>query len=115
VKAGKKIEKLIGISLSSPKADLAARVARVFMLPANRAILNSAAAGIQLHLAGAAMPKYINNQKEIPAELGERNFICKVFSGILDGLSVSHPAMTMSDLQALVWHSERRLYDKAKG
>lgn len=56
----------------------------------------------------------IDGQKEIPAGPGERNWIRAVFHKALGDLNEAGISMTMSDLQALLWYPERRLYDTAK-
>ena len=57
----------------------------------------------------------------MPAGASERNFIRSVFSQALDRLNadpavsrVSNAGLTMSDLQALLWYPEKRLYDSSK-
>lgn len=56
----------------------------------------------------------IDGQKEVPAGPGERNWIRAVFHKALGDLNEVGISMTMSDLQALLWYPERRLYDTAK-
>ncbi len=56
----------------------------------------------------------LDGQKEVPAGPAERNWIRAVFHKALGDLHDSGISMTMSDLQALLWYPERRLYDTAK-
>ena len=56
----------------------------------------------------------MDGQKEAPSGPAERNWIRAVFSTALEQLRTDGLDMTMSDLQALLWYPERRLYDAAK-
>lgn len=56
----------------------------------------------------------MDGQKEAPSGPAERNWIRAVFSTALEQLRADGLDMTMSDLQALLWYPERRLYDAAK-
>lgn len=56
----------------------------------------------------------MDGQKEAPEGPGERNWIRAVFQTALEALRGDGLNMTMSDLQALLWYPERRLYDAAK-
>ena len=64
---------------------------------------------------------YLDGQVEQPAGGGERNFIRSIFRQALDRVNadpavsrVSNSGLTMSDLQALLWYPEKRLYDSSK-
>lgn len=70
--------------------------------------------GDEMRKAGNALTKYLDGQKEAPAGPPERGNIRKVFSRALGELQREYPALTMSDLQALLWYPEKRLYDAAK-
>lgn len=70
--------------------------------------------GDELRKGGIALTKYLDGQKEAPAGPPERGNIRKVFSQALAELQQQHPALTMSDFQALLWYPEKRLYDAAK-
>jgi hypothetical protein len=70
--------------------------------------------GDELRKAGNALTKYLDGQKEAPSGPPERGNIRKVFSQVLGELQKTYPALTMSDLQALLWYPEKRLYDAAK-
>ena len=74
-----------------------------------------------LRLVGNALAKYLDGQVEAPAGAKERDFIREVFKQALDRLNddprvsrISNAGLTMSDLQALLWYPEKRLYDTAK-
>ena len=70
--------------------------------------------GDELRKAGNALTKYLDGQKEAPSGPPERGNIRKVFAQVLGELQKDYPALTMSDLQALLWYPEKRLYDAAK-
>jgi hypothetical protein len=70
--------------------------------------------GDELRKAGNALTKYLDGQKEAPSGPPERGNIRKVFGQVLGELQKDYPALTMSDLQALLWYPEKRLYDAAK-
>lgn len=70
--------------------------------------------GDELRKAGNALTKYLDGQKETPSGPPERGNIRKVFAQVLGELQKTYPALTMSDLQALLWYPEKRLYDAAK-
>jgi hypothetical protein len=70
--------------------------------------------GDELRKAGNALTKYLDGQKEAPSGPPERGNIRKVFGQVLAELQKTYPALTMSDLQALLWYPEKRLYDAAK-
>ncbi|MCH9839234.1 hypothetical protein K0U83_26470 [bacterium] len=70
--------------------------------------------GDELRKAGNALTKYLDGQKEAPSGPPERGNIRKVFGQVLGELQKTYPALTMSDLQALLWYPEKRLYDAAK-
>jgi len=70
--------------------------------------------GDELRKGGNALTKYLDGQKEAPAGPPERGNIRKVFRQALAELQREHPALTMSDFQALLWYPEKRLYDAAK-
>lgn len=70
--------------------------------------------GDEMRKAGNALTKYLDGQKEAPSGPPERGNIRKVFSRALGELQREYPALTMSDLQALLWYPEKRLYDAAK-
>jgi hypothetical protein len=68
----------------------------------------------RLRLDGNGHANMLDGQKEAPAGPAERNWIRAVFTKALSELNTDGKAMTMSDLQALLWYPERRLYDAAK-
>jgi hypothetical protein len=101
---------------SDEQADaLAAAIQKTSMLPENRKVLNKTDAGESIRKSGNALFKYLDGQKEAPNGPAERDAIRDVFKEILKGLhSQGYQDMTMSDLQALLWYPEKRLYDIAK-
>lgn len=70
--------------------------------------------GDELRKVGNALTNYNDGQKEAPSGPPERGRIRKVFAQALGQLQENYPALTMSDLQALLWYPEKRLYDAAK-
>jgi hypothetical protein len=75
----------------------------------------------ELRKAANSLAKYRDGQVEAPAGAKERDFIRSVFTQALGRLNAepavtraSNTGLTMSDLQALLWYPEKRLYDTAK-
>jgi len=75
----------------------------------------------ELRKAANSLAKYRDGQVEAPAGAKERDFIRSVFTEALGRLNseptvtrASNAGLTMSDLQALLWYPEKRLYDTAK-
>jgi hypothetical protein len=102
------------LTVGDPDA-LALAIQKASMDPATREKFNKTQVGESLRKTGNALAKYLDGQKEAPAGPEERNFIRKVFSQILDEVrEKGFPSLTMSDLQALLWYPEKRLYDTAK-
>ena len=96
-------------------------IAKASMDPAWRSAINAIPGGQELRKAGNALAKYLDGQVEAPAGANERAFIRKVFQNALQRLQdapevrqQSNAPLTMSDLQALLWYPEKRLYDTAK-
>jgi hypothetical protein len=115
----KLMAKLIGTPLrrSMTRAELDAvslAVQKVTMKPDNRDVMDASPGSSRLRLDGNGHAKMLDGQKEAPAGPGERNWIRAVFTQALGELNTGGKAMTMSDLQALLWYPERRLYDAAK-
>lgn len=70
---------------------------------------------------GNGLSKYLDGQVEQPAGTKERAFIRGFFNKALQRLNEtpevrqnSNQVLTMSDLQALLWYPEKRLYDTSK-
>ena len=70
--------------------------------------------GDQLRKVGNSLALYLDGQKEAPSGPPERARIRKVMSQVLIKLQEQFPSLTMSDVQALLWYPEKRLYDSAK-
>ena len=70
--------------------------------------------GDELRKVGNSLAKYMDGQKEAPSGPPERARIRKVMAQALTNLQQQFPSLTMSDLQALLWYPEKRLYDSAK-
>ena len=108
--------------MSKQKTELlSAEIAKLSMDPAWRSAINAIPGGESLRKAGNGLAKYLDGQVEAPAGAKERTFIREVFQRGLkrlqDAPSVrqrSNDPLTMSDLQALLWYPEKRLYDTAK-
>jgi hypothetical protein len=96
-------------------------IAKESMSPAWRNQINAIPGGAELRKAGNGLAKYLDGQVEAPAGAAERTFIRSVFTKGLNKLQDMpeirqgrNEALTMSDLQALLWYPEKRLYDTAK-
>ncbi len=114
--AAAEFQKALGQRLTVGNLDaLAQAIQKASMDPATREKFNKTPVGESLRKTGNALAKYIDGQKEAPAGPEERNFIRQVFAQILDGVrEKGFASLTMSDLQALLWYPEKRLYDTAK-
>jgi hypothetical protein len=113
--AAAEFQKALGAKLNIGDLDgLAAAIQKASMDPATREQFNKTPVGENLRKTGNALAKYLDGQKEAPAGPEERNFIRKIFGQILTEVQKTHPQLTMSDLQALLWYPEKRLYDIAK-
>lgn len=73
-----------------------------------------ASIGDELRKVGNSLTGYLDGQKEAPSGPPERARIRKVMAQVLEQMQAQYPALTMSDLQALLWYPEKRLYDAAK-
>lgn len=100
---------------------LATQIAKLSMKPEWRTAINAIPGGVDLRTAGNGLAKYLDGQVEAPAGANERTFIREVFQRGLKRLQESpqiqqgsNTELTMSDLQALLWYPEKRLYDTAK-
>ena len=100
---------------------LSAEIAKLSMDPNWRKAINGIPGGENLRKAGNGLAKYLDGQVEAPAGAKERTFIREVFQKGLKRLQDnpmirqgSNTELTMSDLQALLWYPEKRLYDTAK-
>ena len=110
----------LGKSMSKQNInDLAAYIANKSTSKPWREGLNAISNDLRKSANGLA--GYLDGQVEMPAGASERNFIRSVFSQALDRLNsdpavsrVSNAGLTMSDLQALLWYPEKRLYDSSK-
>ena len=96
-------------------------IAKESMDPAWRKAINVIPGGEDLRKKGNGLAGYLDGQVEMPAGPKERVFIRSVFTKALDRLqdtpeirSISNEPLNMSDLQALLWYPEKRLYDTAK-
>ena len=70
--------------------------------------------GDELRKMGNNLVKDMDGQKEAPAGVRERDAIRNVLNQVLSDLQIDYPDLTMSDLQALLWYPEKRLYDSSK-
>lgn len=115
-KATLEFQKALGrkLTLGDPDA-LAAAIQKASMKPEIRAEFNKTEVGENIRKTGNSLAKYLDGQKEAPDGPAERNAIREVFGEILQEVrSQGYDALTMSDLQALLWYPEKRLYDVAK-
>ena len=70
--------------------------------------------GDLLRKRGNGLAKDLDGQKEVVSGAPERRNVEKVFTQVLNILQQDVKDLTMSDLQALVWYPEKKLYDSAK-
>jgi len=134
----KAFEEIIGVKLQVGKADeVAVAINKASMKPAKRKQMAMVMAdtdlaaienvmgpakknqtrislGDELRKVGNSLAGYLDAQKEAPAGPPERARIRAVFNQALIELQQQYPGLTMSDLQALLWYPEKRLYDSAK-
>ena len=71
-------------------------------------------AGAELRKAANSLNNALDGQKEAPGNGSERNWIREVFNEALTELKAQYPDLTMSDLQALLWYPEKKLYESSK-
>lgn len=70
--------------------------------------------GDHIRRAANSLWGYLDGQIEQP-ETSQRQYIRDTFGSALKWLNANgYPELTMSDLQALLWYPEKRLYDAAK-
>jgi len=81
--------------------------------PAKKGVTR-ASIGDEIRKVGNSLSGYLDGQKEAPSGPPERARIRQVMNQVLTELQQSYPELTMSDLQALLWYPEKRLYDSAK-
>ena len=91
-------------------------VAKASVKPAWRTAFNKLPGGDTIRKAGNGLAKYLDGQVEAPAGAGERTFIRGAFKDALERLQQQPgmEALTMADLQALLWYPEKLLYESAK-
>jgi hypothetical protein len=95
--------------------NFALKLAKYWSKEDLRNIIDSAPKGEAFRLSTNTLSKYVDGQKEKPDSGTERNEIREIFSNILERLNKKgYKDLSMADLQAALWYSERRLYDSAK-
>ena len=96
--------------------DLSIAIQKASMKPALRDLMNTTLTGEEFRKSGNGLAKYLDGQKEAPANPAERNFIREIFGLMLDDLrsDPKYKDLTMADLQAVLWYAEKRLYETAK-
>ena len=115
----KTLSKVVGVSIKKKmtraQLDALAKASqKASMKKEKREIMMAAEATNEFRKAANLHHMTMDGQKEAPEGPGERNWIRAVFQDALDKLNADGVEMTMSDLQALLWYPERRLYDAAK-
>ena len=115
-KATKAFEGVIGSKLQLVNMDkVALEIQKSSIKPENRKLMNETPTGQSLRKVGNSLAKYLDGQKEAPANGTERSWIRSVLGNALETMrSRGYEKLTMADLQALLWYSERRLYDTGK-
>ena len=96
-------------------------IAKESMDPKWRDKINAIKGGDALRKKGNSLAQYLDGQVEMPLGPTDREFIRSVFGQTLDRLNSSpeikqksKEELTMSDLQALLWYTEKLLYDTSK-
>ena len=105
VKAAMTKAELDAVAIASQKAS---------MKPEKREVMMATPLMDKFRKTANNHQKAMDGQKEAPGGPAERNWIRAVFQDALEKLQAEGKDMTMSDLQALLWYPERRLYDAAK-
>jgi hypothetical protein len=115
-KATKAFEGVIGSKLQLVNMDkVALEIQKSSTKPENRKLMNETPTGQSLRKVGNSLANYLDGQKEAPANGKERSWIRSVLGNALETMrSRGYEKLTMADLQALLWYSERRLYDTGK-
>jgi hypothetical protein len=115
-KATKAFEGVIGSKLQLVNMDkVALEIQKSSTKPENRKLMNETPTGQSLRKVGNSLANYLDGQKEAPANGTERSWIRSVLGNALETMrSRGYEKLTMADLQALLWYSERRLYDTGK-
>ena len=114
----KEMSDILGIGLTQKMSidDLAFAIQEASTDPKLRERFNATEIGEEFRKSGNSLAKYIDGQKEAPAGPEERTYIRSIFSQILDELHQldEYQDLVMSDLQAVLWYAEKRLYESAK-
>jgi hypothetical protein len=101
----------VKLNLKNPVATgLAVKMASTE--PAIRTMMNAVPGGSNVRTTSNMLHKYVDGQIEQPTP-SQRPFMRQTMSKILDNLHRRGYNLTMSDLQALFWYPEKRLYDSA--
>lgn len=107
-----KAEKIIGYPIKLTDVDgLAKRINAVTVSAGVREALNEIHP--RLRLDPKALYGLLDGQKEAPQGPRERNEIRSIMQPVLQSLRMDYPALTMADLQALLWYPEKTLYTAA--
>jgi hypothetical protein len=112
-----RMDEMIGKDISQMSTeDLSVAIQKASMKPELRDVMNTTTTGEEFRKAGNSLAKYLDGQKEAPANPAERNFIREIFGLMLDELKANpkYKDLTMADLQAVLWYAEKRLYETAK-
>jgi hypothetical protein len=113
----KRMDEMIKNDISQMSAnDLSLEIQKASMKPSLRNLMNTTQTGEEFRKSGNGLAKYLDGQKEAPANPAERNFIREIFGLMLDELKTDpkYKDLTMADLQAVLWYAEKRLYETAK-
>jgi len=112
-----RMDQVIGKDISQMTTEeLSVAIQKASMKPKLRDEMNRTATGEEFRKAGNGLAKYLDGQKEAPANPAERNFIREIFGLMLDELRADpkYKDLTMADLQAVLWYAEKLLYETAK-
>ena len=114
-----RLSELVGYKMSPGMNyvdDLAVAIQKASADKKLRAELNSTTGGEAIRKSANMLAKYLDGQKEAPADPGERTYIREVFAKALTEIrkTPGFEDLTMADLQAVLWYGERDLYSVAK-
>jgi hypothetical protein len=107
----------IGMDIGSEDYNALSKKLRMFSVKKeNRDFLQSIEGGEEFRRACNNLFNVIDGQKEVPDNAAERKYIRDAFEKILSELNRKreYRNLSMADLQAALWYSEKRLYEHAK-
>jgi hypothetical protein len=111
------VEAFKGLGINLQATDpirLAKEVRAKTSKAANREIMDRTDVGMKIRTTSNGLLQELTGEKLTPDNAGEWERIKGVMNGVLTDLRQDYPDLTMSDLQALLWYPEKRLYDRVR-